>query len=280
MLTQLEMLRNKRKWPAKLNKQWLAMTLCGLFVSATTIIDWYLNETNNLLPFSEEEYLRHPYLCLILKPVQVIATPDLTTFWWMVVLVAGWMFLLGYISAKVVFIFYKRRLIATQNVYLKIIAAVGLIIGLSSGYFLLIGAYMLPLVWKIYLSIVTAMLTFTGTYFVFRSPYRLYLWWISEKVLFLRTQSAKVFTELGYGNSSLVSTEIELPDGRAYRQSSFVRMRVEGVYLRVWVGTSGVILSSKNGLKFLRKARNEFKILVGIHGQSESPETMKFITPQ
>jgi len=269
MLAKTDTINNWSKWPAKINKQWPAMTLCGLFVSATTLIDWYLNEPNNLLPFSEEEYLRHPYLCLILKPIQVIATPDLTTYWWMVVLVAGWMFFLGFISAKMFFTFYKFRLIATQNVYLKIIATVGLITGLSSGYFFLIGAYMLPLVWKIYMSIVTAMLTFIGTYLVFRSPYRLYHWWISEKVLFLKTDSAKVFTELGYGNSSLVSTEIELPDGREYRQASFVSMRVEGVYIRIWVGNRGCILSSLNGLRIFRKDRKKIKVLIGIQGHTQ-----------
>ncbi len=245
------------------------MTLCGFFVSSTTVIDWYLNAPLRILPLSEEEYLRYPYLYLIVKPIQVIATPDLIAYWWMVVLVAGWMFILGFISAKIVITIYQSRFIATQNVYLKTIAMAGLIIGLSAGYFLLIAAYMLPLVWKIYMSIVTAMLTFIGTYLVFRSPYHLYLWWKTEKVLHLLSAPAKVFTELGYGNSTFLSTEIELPDGREYRQACFVSMRVEGVYLRVWMGTRVFILSSRDGLKIQRKDRKAFKILVGIHGHAQ-----------
>jgi uncharacterized protein DUF3977 len=267
MLAQPETRKNSKKGPAKINKQWLVMTLCGLFVSATTVIDWYWNEPHNILPFSEEEYLRYPYLYLIVKPIQVIATPDLTAYWWMVVLVAGWMFILGFTAAKIVITIYQSRFIATQNVYLKTIAIAGLIIGLSAGYFLLIAAYMLPLVWKIYLSIVTAMLTFLGTYLVFRSPYRMYLWWKTEKVLHLMSAPAKVFTELGYGNPSFISTEVELPDGREYRQAGFVRIWIEGVYLRIWLGTRVFILSSQDGLKMQRKDRKAIKMLVGIQGR-------------
>lgn len=269
MLAQPETREHSRRGSAIINKQWLVSTLCGAFVSATTVIDWYWNAPYYMQPISEAEYSRYRNLYLIVRPILFLAPPDLPTYWWMVLLVAGWMFSLGFISAKVVITHYQSRFIATHNVYLKIIAMAGLIVGLCAGYFLLICAYMLPLVWKIYLSIVTAMLTFIGTYLVFRSPYHVYLWFKTEKIMHLMSASAKVFTELGYGNSSLISTEIELPDGCAYRQASFVSMRVEGVYLRIWLGTRGFILSSRIGLKILKKDRKSFKMLVGIHGYAQ-----------
>lgn len=76
----------------------------------------------------------------------------------------------------------------------------------------------------------------------------------------------KVFTEIGYGNSSFVSSEIELPDGREYRQAGLVRMTIEGVYLRFWLGTRVFILSTREGLKMQIKDRSTIKLLFGIQG--------------
>jgi len=149
--------------------------IAGLFVSATTLFDWYLNAPLNVRPLSADELYR--YEMFLDRPRQVIAAPDLANDWWMVVLFAAVLFLLGYIAVKLATELYQSRFISINNAFLATIALAALIMGFCAGYLLLMTAYMLPLVWKIYLSMVTAMLTFLGTFLILRSPYQLYLWW-------------------------------------------------------------------------------------------------------
>jgi len=150
-------------------------TSCGLFVSATTLFDWYLNTPLDVRLLSADELYR--YEMFLERPRRVIAPPDIANDWWLVVLFAAALFFLGYMTAKLIMDLYQSRLISINNVFLAIIALPALIMGLCAGSVLLMTAYMLPLVWKIYLAMATAMLTFLGTYLILRSPYQCYLWW-------------------------------------------------------------------------------------------------------
>lgn len=150
-------------------------TSSGLFVSATTLIDWYLNAPLDVRPLSADELYR--YEVFLERPRQVFAAPDIANDWWMVVLFAAVMFFLGYMTAKLVMGLYQSRLIISNNVFLKIIVLAALIMGFCAGSVLMFAAYMLPFVLNMYLAIVTAMLTFLGIYLILRSLYHFYLWW-------------------------------------------------------------------------------------------------------
>jgi hypothetical protein len=68
------------------------------------------------------------------------------------------------------------------------------------------------------------------------------------------------YMEIGYGNPTFVSTELENEN----RLSRRVSGKVASIYVRVWIGRLVLILDSVEGLKIKRKERNEIKCLVGV----------------
>jgi hypothetical protein len=77
----------------------------------------------------------------------------------------------------------------------------------------------------------------------------------------------KVFAEMGIGNESFFSTEIEEGE-REYRVPRFVwPEKIAGVYVRIWLGQHVFILSSKEGFVLQKKNRNNFKALLGVSGE-------------
>jgi hypothetical protein len=77
----------------------------------------------------------------------------------------------------------------------------------------------------------------------------------------------KIFAELGYGNPSFFSTEIE-KGKQEKRVSRFVLpSKIEGIYFRFWVGKRVLVLSTKNGFSLNKKGRVKLKILFGIEGR-------------
>ena len=75
----------------------------------------------------------------------------------------------------------------------------------------------------------------------------------------------EIFTEIGLGNPSFVSREIE-KDGREKRIKGCVRYRIRGVYLRLWLGYRVIILSTLNGFEIEQKPRRAFKFILGVRG--------------
>ncbi len=76
----------------------------------------------------------------------------------------------------------------------------------------------------------------------------------------------KVFAEIGFGNKSFVSTEIETSN-REYRVGRFIKpKKFEGVYLRIWLFKKVFIVSTLDGIKFKNKKKIKFKFLIGIEG--------------
>ena len=71
----------------------------------------------------------------------------------------------------------------------------------------------------------------------------------------------KIYTEIGFGNSTFINTEKEYPDGHEERVPGFIKMDFEGVYLRIWFGRRVIIISTINGFKTQIKNRSNFKAL-------------------
>lgn len=76
----------------------------------------------------------------------------------------------------------------------------------------------------------------------------------------------KVFAEIGFGNDTFLSTEIE-SDNKEYRVPKFINPKIiKGYYLRFWIFKRVFILSTNSGFKIRKKDRNKLKILFGISG--------------
>jgi hypothetical protein len=73
------------------------------------------------------------------------------------------------------------------------------------------------------------------------------------------------FIEFGIGNKWIIRTETELNDGTEFEEQGIVRpIKLQSLYLRVWLGKIVVILDSKEGFKKTKKNRNKVKIVFGI----------------
>jgi len=86
-------------------------------------------------------------------------------------------------------------------------------------------------------------------------------------------EKIKLFTEIGVGNSTFISTEKEYFDGREERVPGFQKIYLDGVYLRIWFGKIVILLSTKNGFKIQNKDKSTFKFLIGIQGNAFSQHT-------
>lgn len=145
--------------------------LCGIFVSATTVVDWYWNASLRYRPFSPEEQYR--FEMFLERPVRVLPPPEHA---WEIVLCLAIFFFTGYVSTKMSMDFYQSRH-SLSNRYLKSIALVAVTIGLCSGSFLFTNADLLPTVWKIYLSIAWSIVASWGIYLALLLPYQWSHWW-------------------------------------------------------------------------------------------------------
>lgn len=77
----------------------------------------------------------------------------------------------------------------------------------------------------------------------------------------------KQYVEIGIGNTWWVRTEVEDPDGTEHEIKGCRSFRrVEGIYLRFWIGKSVWIMSTNERLKTTRRNRPAFKVLFGISG--------------
>ncbi|UQZ37696.1 DUF3977 domain-containing protein [Paenibacillus sp. PK3_47] len=73
------------------------------------------------------------------------------------------------------------------------------------------------------------------------------------------------YIEFGIGNTWIVRTETELPDGTEFEERGIAGpVRLQSVYIRIWIGKSVWIADSREGFKRARKKRNAFKLIFGI----------------
>ena len=76
----------------------------------------------------------------------------------------------------------------------------------------------------------------------------------------------KIYAEIGFGNESFLSTEIE-EGSKEYRIPQFILpKKVQGFYIRFWIFKRVFIISSKNGFEIIQKNKNKLKIIFGVAG--------------
>lgn len=77
----------------------------------------------------------------------------------------------------------------------------------------------------------------------------------------------EVFAEMGFGNGTFFSTEIE-EGGAENRVPKFIRpQKITGLYFRLWIGRKVLIISTRNGIEIETRDKKKFKILFGIRGE-------------
>ncbi len=78
----------------------------------------------------------------------------------------------------------------------------------------------------------------------------------------------KAFTEIGWGNPSFISTEIEYPNGSEIRQRGFVKFKkMNALYARCWIGKKVFVIDSEQGFNIRQKNRRTFKFVFGVSGE-------------
>jgi len=76
----------------------------------------------------------------------------------------------------------------------------------------------------------------------------------------------KIYAEIGFGNGSFLSTEIE-EGNKEHRVSKFlIPKKMLGVYIRIWILKKVFIISSKDGIKLKDTEKNKLKLLLGAEG--------------
>lgn len=73
------------------------------------------------------------------------------------------------------------------------------------------------------------------------------------------------FAELGFGNTWLLRTEIELTDGTEFEEKGIIGpLKIHSLYLRVWIVKTIFIVDIEEGFKRIKKDRNKFKMIIGL----------------
>ncbi len=76
----------------------------------------------------------------------------------------------------------------------------------------------------------------------------------------------KIYAEIGLGNDTFLSTEIE-QDGQEYRIPRFaLPQKIQEVYFRFWFRKKVFVFSIPKGISIRTKDRKGFKVLFGVGG--------------
>lgn len=76
------------------------------------------------------------------------------------------------------------------------------------------------------------------------------------------------YIEFGIGNTWLVRTETELENGTEYEEKGIIGpIKIQSLYLRIWIGQTVFIFDLKEGYKRVKKSRKELKIVLGLVSQ-------------
>ena len=79
----------------------------------------------------------------------------------------------------------------------------------------------------------------------------------------------RIYAEIGFGNGSFVSSEIE-EGGNEYRIPKFIKpQKIDDYYIRLWIFKKMFILSTKDGIKTKTKEKNKLKLLFGVGGEEK-----------
>lgn len=77
----------------------------------------------------------------------------------------------------------------------------------------------------------------------------------------------KIYAEIGIGNGSFLSTEIEKGKFERREKGLVLPKKITEFYFRFWIAKGVLILSTKDGVKTMKKKKENFKILFGIGGE-------------
>ena len=76
----------------------------------------------------------------------------------------------------------------------------------------------------------------------------------------------KVFAEIGFGNTTFLSTEIEKGKKEFREEGFFFPKERDDVYVRFWIFKKVFVISLKEGFNIKSKNRNNLKLVFGIRG--------------
>ena len=77
----------------------------------------------------------------------------------------------------------------------------------------------------------------------------------------------KIYAEVGIGNKSFFSTEIE-KENKEYRIKKFlIPNHLEEIYIRLWLFKLVLIISFFKGVKLKKKDQPKFKLVLGVGGR-------------
>lgn len=79
----------------------------------------------------------------------------------------------------------------------------------------------------------------------------------------------KIFAEIGIGNKSFCSTEIEKGKLEHRIKGFLIPPKIKGFYLRVWIGKIVFAISSNRFFNKQIKKRAKFKLLFGVEGEKD-----------
>lgn len=77
----------------------------------------------------------------------------------------------------------------------------------------------------------------------------------------------KIYAEMWIGNDSFFSTEFEQKDKEKRVNKLIFPKNTEEIYFRLWLFKLVIITSFFKGIKFKKKLKNNFKILIGFGGK-------------
>jgi len=76
----------------------------------------------------------------------------------------------------------------------------------------------------------------------------------------------KIFAELGIGNATFFSTEIERGEQEKRLASFIVPPKVDGIYIRIWIYKFVLAFSTNRFVNWQKKGKIKFKLIFGIEG--------------
>ena len=79
-------------------------------------------------------------------------------------------------------------------------------------------------------------------------------------------EEIQIFAEIGLGNTTFISTEIEKGVHEKRIARFIVPPRIRGVYIRIWVYLFVIAFSTNRLVNWQRKNKTKFKLIFGIEG--------------
>ncbi len=76
----------------------------------------------------------------------------------------------------------------------------------------------------------------------------------------------EIFAEIGFGNETFCSTEIEKGKLEHRIRGFVIPPKIRGVYLRFWIYDRVLVLSTRNMISWQKKSKKRVKILFGVEG--------------